>query len=162
MSIFQSPTILYRTRVKQLDYIISKVVCVIIIGAGIFHFNENPVLITILIIVLLCVILFYNEEELIVYDSKFAYRSAFSLPNSSGKVYQFKDLKKVVYPVEYVVDSLPKKQLYRNNMDPRDKIHIIYKNGNEELLLVDWRIGPRRMTAVNKINEQLLFVTFPG
>ena len=162
MSIFKNPNILYRTRVKQLEYIISKVVCIIIIGAGISHFNENPVFITIMIIVLVFVIVFYHEEELIVYDNKFAYKSAFSLPNSSGKVYFFKDLKKVVYPVEYNVDSLPKKHLYRNNMDPRDKIHIIYKNGNEELLPVDWRIGPRKVTAVNKINEQLLFVTFPG
>ena len=136
-----------------------KFACIVAIGAGIYHFNENPVFITILIIVLSCLILFFYEEELIIYDNKFVYKSVLSLPNSRGKEYFFKDIKEVIYPVDDDVKNLQKKYLYRNNLDPQEKIHIIYKNVNEELLPIVFNNRYHGKIAVNKINEKLLYTT---
>lgn len=151
--LFSNDNIIYRTRNNQAVNISGKFASLVGIVVGLAHFNENPVFISIMVIVLASLIIFTHEEELIVFKDKFVHRPGFSLPGSAGKEYYYKDIKDVIFPVDYDVKNLAEKFFYRNRLDSRDKIHIIFKNGKEELLVITIRMYVAQ--AINKIKEQL-------
>jgi len=151
--LFSNGNIIYRTRYKQAENISGKLASFVAIVVGLAHFNENPLFISIMAIVLASLIIFTHEEELIVFKDKFVYRSGFSLPCSRGKEYYYKDIKDVVHPVDFDVKNLVEKFSYRNKFNSVDKIHIIFKTGKEELLIISLRMYVAQ--AINKIKEQL-------
>ena len=152
---FRNRNIIYSTGTEYAKYLFGKFALIVTIGAGLAHFNENPVVISIMVIVCAGIVLFFYEEELIVFTDKFVFKPGFSLPLSDGKQYYYKDVKKVVYPVEYELEKLPKKLAYRNDLHPWGKIHIIFRNGEEELLHITIKRDDLLFNAIGKINEQL-------
>lgn len=115
-------------------FIAGKVSALITISAGLFHFDENPVFISILVVLLTLLVLFLNYESIIVFSDRFVYIPGFSIPWKKPFIeFPYKDLQTVVSPVYYEVKHLPKGKAYLNEVDPRRKIHILYKNNSYEL-----------------------------
>lgn len=122
-------------------YMAGKVSALIAIGAGLFHFDENPVAISILFVPLVLLVFFSNYESIVVFRDRFVYIPGFSIPWKKPFIaYAYKDLQTVVSPVHYEVQDLPKNKSYLNEVDPRKKIHILYHNGSDELLstTINW------------------------
>lgn len=115
-------------------YIAGKVSALIAMGAGLLHFDENPVAISILMVPLVLLVFFSNYESIVVFPDRFVYIPGFSLPWKKPFIeFSYKDLQTVVSPVYYEVQDLPKRKAYLNEVDPRRKIHILYKNNSYEL-----------------------------
>lgn len=115
-------------------FIAGKGSSLIAIGAGLLHFNENPVVISIFIVLLILLILFLHYESIVVFGDRFVYVPGFSIPWKKPYLeFQFKDLQTVISPGHYEVQDLPRRKAYLNEVDPRRKIHILYKNNSSEL-----------------------------
>jgi hypothetical protein len=90
-------------------FLFGKLACVAVTIAAITHFDENPIVISVIVCVLSCMVLFFYDEELLVFEDRFIYRPGFALPNAAkGKEYYFRDVKEVVHPVDYNVTEASK------------------------------------------------------
>ena len=154
---FKYGKILYDTDegAANLKILFGKIAALLFIGAALWHLNENPIGILIFVLPALFLLLFFNYEGLILFEDRFIYTKAFSpMWGKRYKEFLYKDLEKVINPVEYNIEGLPKKKATLNKVDPRKKVHIVYNNGNYELfsLQVNWGF---LNIAVNYINKEI-------
>lgn len=136
-------------------YLAGKVSALIAIGAGLYHFGENPVGISILFVPLVLLVFFSNFESIVVFADRFVYIPGFSLPWKKPYIeFFYKDLQTVVSPVYYEVQGLPKRKAYLNEVDPRRKMHILYKNNSYELFSTSIPWGFLHIAA-KRINKEM-------
>ena len=135
-------------------YMVGKVGALIAIGAGLYHFHENPIGISILITPLVLLVLFFNYESIVVFSDRFVYVPAFAFPwRQPFKEFLYEDLDTVVSPVDYEVKDLPGGKAYLNEVDSRRKIHVLYKDNTFELFSTSIPWGYLH-TAAKLINQQ--------
>lgn len=106
------------------------------LGAAILHFNENPVAITFIIIALILLLLFAAHAKIVVCKDRFEYwpSSPIILWIKGKLIYNLNELEFVNTPVEYEVKDVATNKKYLNDIDSRDKIHISFKDGRNDLL----------------------------
>lgn len=153
---FKYGKILYDTDsgVEVWKYIIGKIGTLIAIGAGLYHVQENPVGMSIFLVPVLLLLVFFRYEMIIVFKDQFIYISGFSSPLRPFKMFHYKDLKAVISPVNYEVNKNSKNERLLNLSDPRKKVHVLFKNGTDELFstTINWVYLQQ---AANKINKEL-------
>jgi hypothetical protein len=150
LNLFFKEKIIYRSGRNKWRFLTGKLACLYIIISGLLHFNENPVVITIVVGLILMMVLFFYDEEIILFETKFIYILGFQNPFKKTKEYHYFDIKKIFHPVEYEVKNIPKNILYRNKGESEKKIHIIFKDDSELLFNI-----PANNYSICTITEKL-------
>ena len=107
-------------------------VCAIV--SALFHFDENPVVITIFVCIAVTILLFVGNEKIIVYPDRFIYCHGSLMGLFDKKLaYYFKDIKEITFEGIYswgldnLTDRLP-----LHVPDPTNKLYILMKSGKEK------------------------------
>lgn len=109
---------------------IASIVCVI----SWTHFWENPIVISVLSVILIGYILLSEVPRIVVYKDKFVLYTDITIVNYySKKVFYFNEIKNIYYPVDFSIDNLPARKRYLNEIDPRRKFYVVYKDGSSKI-----------------------------
>ena len=139
--------VVYKTDADLYKILSGRIVILVVIGAGLWHIEENPIVISIVVLLLIFAFLVYGNETIIVYQDRFVYSYGSLLKwIFSKKVYYYKDLKEVIY--DEVLDPL---EVITTNSIPHlnNCINIIYKN--DETKRLDSKIGKQDLAGVTRI-----------
>lgn len=115
-----------------LNWILRVVILGIIISIG-THFNENPPVISIVILIGIGFIFLLGEYSLLLYEDHFIYRKKLWGFIYRDKKYYFDNIKSIDLHGEYTLNMIVLEDLIPNQQFlPSNTIEITYKNGEKE------------------------------
>jgi|GEM_PF-5160549 len=113
--------------------LLARFVLAALIINGIIHFNENPIVITIIVGVLTLMLLYVGIENIMVYENKFVYQYGSLIKTwIRRKEFYYKDIEQVKYDgifskgLDILFDRIP------ITVDPYNKIVVVLKDGRSE------------------------------